>query len=147
MFAADLFKEFTIDAEVSFVKLASYQVLECKDYKIELIENYPCKTLKELEIRERYWYDNIENCNYKKPSITKEETKITNKKSYDKHRDEILIRRNTHYANNAEIIKKKRKEDRHNCGCGSSYGLCDRARHFKTQKHLAYISTLSFSTP
>ena len=35
----------------------SFQIIKNDDYKIELLENYPCKSKTELRQRERYWYD------------------------------------------------------------------------------------------
>jgi hypothetical protein len=38
-------------------KCGSFKILEGGNYKIELIEDYPCEKKEELHIRERYWYD------------------------------------------------------------------------------------------
>jgi len=35
----------------------AFQIIKNDDYKIELLEEYPCKTKEELLKRERYWYD------------------------------------------------------------------------------------------
>jgi hypothetical protein len=35
----------------------SFKIIEGSDYKIELIEEYPCNSKTELRMRERYWYD------------------------------------------------------------------------------------------
>jgi hypothetical protein len=35
----------------------SFKIIEGGDYKIELIEEYPCNSKTELRMRERYWYD------------------------------------------------------------------------------------------
>ena len=44
-------------------KFTSWKILSNNDYKIELIENYPCNNLKELRIREQYWIDKIDCIN------------------------------------------------------------------------------------
>jgi hypothetical protein len=41
--------------------------LEKDDIKIELIEKYPCNNREELIKRERYWTEQIECCNKRKP--------------------------------------------------------------------------------
>ena len=35
----------------------SFQIIKNDNYKIELLEEYPCKSKTELRQRERYWYD------------------------------------------------------------------------------------------
>lgn len=66
---------------------------------IELIEEYPCDTRRELEIRERYWIENTLNCiNQRIPSrnrkeweeANKEHTKQYMKEYYIKHREKKL---------------------------------------------------------
>lgn len=44
-----------------------------KDIKIELIEKYPCDNHTELIKRERYWTEQIECCNKRRPYRSKEE--------------------------------------------------------------------------
>ena len=38
-------------------RCGSFKILEGGDYKIELLENFPCNSKEELNKRERYWYD------------------------------------------------------------------------------------------
>ncbi len=42
---------------------SSYQVLETGDYHIKLLEEYPCNSRKELELRERHYQVEIKCCN------------------------------------------------------------------------------------
>jgi hypothetical protein len=35
----------------------SFKIIEGGNYKIDLVEDYPCNNVEELHIRERYWYD------------------------------------------------------------------------------------------
>ena len=48
--------------------LSSFLVLECEDYKIELVEDYPCNNLRQLLIKEgEYQKNNVcinKNINY-----------------------------------------------------------------------------------
>ena len=43
-----------------------------------------------------------------------------------------------------ETIKeqKERRLKKTNCGCGGKYCHTQKSRHFKTEKHLAYLKTL-----
>ena len=45
---------------------------------IQLIEDYPCLTKNELLLRERYWLENMECVNKKRPIITPEEKRKAN---------------------------------------------------------------------
>jgi hypothetical protein len=57
---------------------ASYELFErfgIENCKIILVEDYPCNNYEQLIARERYWYDNIENCNKIRPCRTEEEKK------------------------------------------------------------------------
>ncbi len=42
--------------------VSSIYVIICNDYKMELIENYPCNHKKELETKERHYISNVEYC-------------------------------------------------------------------------------------
>jgi predicted GIY-YIG superfamily endonuclease len=74
--------------------ISSSKIIFNNDYKIELIENYPCNSLKELLQREQYYIDNtdcINKCNAK-----------MDKKEYNKQ-----------YKNdNKDIINFKRRQNR-----------------------------------
>ena len=53
-------------------KCGSFRILEGGNYSINLVENYPCNNKKELNIRERYWYDEYKKngsnlCNINSP--------------------------------------------------------------------------------
>jgi len=63
-------------------RVASYNLFDkygIENCEMVLIENYPCATKDELHARERYWFDNMENCNINKPMRTEEEIKTANK--------------------------------------------------------------------
>lgn len=42
----------------------SFKILENNNYEIELIEDYPCGSKRELEARERYWSEQYINDGY-----------------------------------------------------------------------------------
>ena len=63
----------------SFNLFDKYGIENCE---MVLIENYPCATKDELRARERYWFDNIENCNICRPAIFKSDKNEIYKKQY-----------------------------------------------------------------
>lgn len=80
-------KEHVSDCKKFFDKklkhiISSIYVIFNNDYKIELIENYPCQNRKELEKREYYYIDNIECINTHRNSM--------NSKQYNIHREKML---------------------------------------------------------
>jgi len=56
----------------------------------------------------------------------------------DKIKEQLLKWR----ENNRDKLKDKRKE-KINCECGSICGINDKARHFRTLKHMEYIASLN----
>lgn len=56
----------------------SRKIIDRGNYKIELIEDYPCQTDEQLRIRERFHYDRIENINKNRPYITRQEMRLFN---------------------------------------------------------------------
>ena len=65
--------------------ISSGIILKNKNFKMELIENYPCDTKRELEIREQYFIDNLECVNINKAFLTREQHRIKHRE-YDKRR-------------------------------------------------------------
>ena len=96
------------------------------DCKIELIENYPCNSKKELVSRERYWIENINCCNHNVPIITKEEA--------------LQYKRNW-YCENKEHKKKyaKNYRDTHKtffeCSCGRTIQITAYDNHINSALH------------
>ena len=58
---------------------ASFQILENNNYEIILLEDYPCETRRELEKREQYFLDTVENINLKRSFMTKEDRLAMNR--------------------------------------------------------------------
>jgi len=77
---------------------------------IELIEKYPCKTLKELLAREDYHIqlkkDDILCLNIKRAYITPEEKKESVKKYYEEHKNEIIEYHKKYNEENKERINR-----------------------------------------
>ena len=60
-----------------------------KNSKILLIENYPCKSRKELLKKEREWIDKIDCINKRRPIITKKERKKYQSGYRKENKDEL----------------------------------------------------------
>ncbi len=117
-------------------KLGSHSIITNGDYRIDLVENYPCNTMKELHQREQY-YISKNPCVNKISSYVSDEDKIKkcNQRSadyYTRYKDELLC-------------KKKLYDDTYYvCVCGSRYNMSHRARHCASMKHQKFISQNNF---
>ena len=61
--------------------VSSFKVIECEDYKIELVEECPCNNNQQLKARERFYIENNECVNKLIPGRTRQEYRQDN---YDK---------------------------------------------------------------
>jgi hypothetical protein len=84
------------------------------EVKIELVEEYPCNSKRELELREQYYISNFECVNLQNAFLTKEERKkymeLFLKDYYLKNSKIIKNRASEYYNLNKEEISKKSKE-------------------------------------
>ena len=130
------------------------------------IERYSAKDIRDLNKRERFWFDNLgATLNGQIPSRTDAEYYIDNKAKHNQqtknnylknrdtilqrekekrnvNRDEILLRQRETYHNrikkNPEKYKEKRSE-KITCECGRVIRRGDRARHSKSKIHARLI--------
>ena len=117
--------------------------------RIELVEEYPCSSKRELLVRERFYIENNECVNIKIPSrthgeyhriwYTENKEKVLNRvKEYSKiHREDKKLYATNYYHKNIEIIKKKR-EEKIQCECGFISVKSNLKRHKKSKKHLEF---------
>jgi hypothetical protein len=141
------------------------------DGKIFLIEDYPCERKEQLLMRERFYMESMECVNLKRPIVTKEEElkekkeyrqknkeHISNQKKayYHDNKDHLLKKQKEYCEKNKEKIKQYHKEYQKNnkeqlskkrkvnfdCECGGKYQHSDKAKHIKTNKHQAYLSSI-----
>jgi len=141
----------------------SFKILECEDYKIELLEDYPCANKQQLETRERYYIENNECVNKNIPTRTisewyednKDKLLLQNKewyknnKYYLNNKDKILVQNQEYRTNNKEKIKEYHKEYYKNnpeyykevitCECGCIINRSSLLRHTKTKKHIKLV--------
>ena len=97
--------------------MASYEILETKDVKIELIECKICETKLDRWAIERYHILNTLNCvNICQPGRTKTQF-------YQENKPEINEKANQKF----------------NCQCTGKYTRRGKSQHFKSQKHINYL--------
>jgi len=128
--------------------VTSFKVLQAGDYKIYLIEEYPCESKIQLQKRERYWIENKDCCNkyiptrtckeyHKKWRTDNEAYKEKCKLNARKRRQDPKVK-----AREAELAKNNEKANEEiHCECGSTYKHKKRARHLKTKIHLKFLET------
>ena len=140
-----------------------FLILECGDYKIELVEKYACNDKRELEKRETYYIKNNECVNANLPYAPYEDQLIKSKEKWklNKHIYNKIIQcecggtymkrgKNRHlktktHINFLETGEKKREIIYFNksidCPCGGSYVPRQKKNHIKSKKHLYYEKT------
>ncbi len=118
------------DGKYHFV--TSFEILECKDYKIELLENKICQNKEERDTVECKYIINTPNTvNKYLPGRTREQYRQDNKEELNEY--------NRQYRqDNKEEIRRKANE-KHNCRCGGKYTKANKSIHEKTQKHQTFI--------
>jgi hypothetical protein len=107
----------------------SFEVFENKNYKIVLVENYPCNSKDELFQRERHFIENNDCVNKKIPIRTVEEKKELfkdyqqtiapklkdiRKRYYEKNKEKILEHNKLYREDNKEAFKKMKDDYRLN---------------------------------
>ena len=112
--------------------------------KIELIESYPCETKEQLLWREREWFEKTECVNKNKPIITDEERKISKKKYLKIWRDDNKLYHITYRQENKERLNETAKE-KIQCVCGIIVSKSHKARHLKSKKHQAFVSSVKIN--
>jgi len=84
-------------------------IIEQGDYYINLLQSYPCNNKDELRMKEREWYDKLENINGDRPFVSIEEYKEYKHNWYINNFDKIKENNKEHYINNLEKNKEYRK--------------------------------------
>ena len=98
--------------------VTSHQILDCPDYKIFLVERYPCNTKEELLSREAYYIRNNECVNKNVPNRSQKEWQDEHKeqkKQQDKERnskEEIKERKRENEMKYRELNKERLNERR-----------------------------------
>jgi hypothetical protein len=96
--------------------------------KIELVEDYPCNSKKELETRERFYIENNVCINKCIPTRTDAEYRKDNT-------ERIRTQSKQYYINNIEKIRE-RQTTQITCICGVIICKTSKAKHERTKKHI-----------
>ena len=144
-----------------FVYITSYDILEFKDYSIQLIESKLCETKADRDTIERYhilnnptavnkyqpgrlnllgneeYHRQYRQDNKEQAHQYRQEHKEQIAQHYRDHKEEYNARHRQYYQENKEQINQK-ANTKHTCQCGGKYSLKHKTHHFKTQKHITY---------
>ena len=129
-----------------FGYLTSFDILKAGNYRIELLEDYPCHTKKELEKQEGIWQKRIQCVNLNIAGRTIEEWRKENKehikqsgKTYREKNKEIISQKKKMYREKNKEQIKLRKSRKYTCECGSISTIDHKTRHVKTKKHQNFL--------
>jgi hypothetical protein len=133
--------------EGKYKYVTSFEILECKDYKIELLENKICESKEERNTVECKYIINTPNTvNRNLPGRTREQYYQDNKEDIDEYhrqryqnnKQEINEHQRQYYRDNKEERNRKANE-KHNCQCGGKFTNANKSQHEKSQKHQTFI--------
>jgi len=93
----------------------SFLIIKYEDYKIELVENYPCNNVEQLRRREGEYIQSNECVNYQVAGRTKEEYREETKEAHreytkiynQEHREKIKERKRVYYQEHKEKWNKR----------------------------------------
>jgi len=131
-------------------------------FYIKLVEEYPCENFSQLSHREGHFIREIGTLNkrvegrtvkeYRKDNRdeiaeqqkqyrkdNREEIAKRDKQYYKDHKDGISEQQKQYYKDNKEMIAE-RKGRIFECPCGGKCRWGNKAQHFKTKKHLAFVA-------
>jgi hypothetical protein len=101
------YKAYNNDNTKSYI--TAYKILECEDYKIELVEAYSCNNKSQLEKKEGEYAENNECVNKRIEGKTKKEQR---KKYNEDHKEDIKKNREQHKEDARLYSIKYREENR-----------------------------------
>jgi len=110
-------------------KTSSKIIMDTGKAIIELVENFPCQSQKELRIRERFWIENNKCVNKQIPNRTKAE--------YRQSEKNITCNKNFYIKNRDKILKERKEKI--TCECGKKISKYTLQRHKQSKKHQAWI--------
>tara|TARA_R110000744_G_scaffold74952_1_gene149459 strand:- start:57 stop:581 length:525 start_codon:yes stop_codon:yes gene_type:complete len=130
----------------------SNQIIDRNNYYIELLENYPCNNVYELERKEGEYQKSMKCVNHNIAGRTKEEYHQDNKIKINAKR---AIRRLNNLEDNKEYHKQYciknaewMKEKNHkiiNCECGRVVKYHSLSKHKRSKRHIDLMNKLSLS--
>jgi hypothetical protein len=146
------YKSYSLGKSTKYV--SSFKVLELDDFNIVLIENYPCNTKDELLARERHYtqllpcvnkmrnqgiYNELGLSEYMKQYRTQNKDLLRAKKTQyvELNKDKVKASKKLYYETHKEQIQQTGGQH-YACQCGSSIRKSDKARYFKSIKHVEW---------
>ena len=121
---------------------SSTEIIDNRDYCINLLEAYPCNSDTELRIKEREWYDKLECINKRQPYRSSQEKKeyyIDNARIKEQNKKYRIVNANIlleynkqYYIDNKDKMKKQHQE------YGKQYYI-DNAAKLKEQRRQRYL--------
>ena len=110
-------------------KSSSKIIVDAGECYIQLLETFTCNTKEELLKREGELIRQ-----YKSEIVNVRIEGRTNKEYSDDNRDKHL----EYYQTNKTVIREK-ANNKTDCECGGFFSNINKARHFKSQKHIQFI--------
>lgn len=140
--------------------ISSFYIVANNNYDIVLIEDFPCKSKKELHWRERFHtrsiicVNKIKNQGLLAEVGKKEFRRLVDKEYYEKNKEKITERKKVYNEQNKDKIREYRrlydethqkqiKNTRtavHQCDCGGRYQSMNKSQHSKTKKHTSWLN-------
>ena len=109
--------------------ITSFEILEFKNYSIELIETKLCETKTDRDTRECWHIINTAN------TVNKCLPGRTMTQYHQEHEEEIH-----RYQQQYQQVNREHTNQKHNCNCGGKYTTAHKATHEKTKKHQNFIN-------
>lgn len=136
--------------------ITSFKILENEDYKIVLVEEYPCENKQQLLARESHYIRTNECVNKCIPDRTRKQYREDNqeilaekaKQYHENNKETVANRKKQHYQNNLELMRQRREDGKEKrkqtivCICGSHIQKYEIARHERTSKHIEFIKSI-----
>lgn len=123
-------------------------IIGWENVDIILIENYSCKSIEELNARERYWIEQLKpTLNKVIPLRTRKERDETNQhkikeqnKEYRERNKERIKQRDIQYNKRNYDKRKQNRTQKIKCECGREMCKYELSRHKKTKTHQQWLS-------
>ena len=130
----------------------SKQIINRGNYYIELLENYQCNNVYELEVKESEYQKSIKCVNHNIARRTKREYYDDKKEEIDKKKSAYRQKHLEYYKNydkqycikNAEWIKEKNHKII-NCECGRAVKYHSLSTHKRSKRHIDLMNKLNLS--
>lgn len=112
------------------------------NFYIELLEKYPCESKEEFLVREGHYIRQFDSFKNGYNGVVAGRTMAEWRKEYYQQNKEELNKKGREYQKkHLDEIREKRSVP-FKCECGAELTIKHKARHFKSLKHLNYLSNI-----